>query len=79
MDEQKKVVESGGACCWLGLCCPPDQAAASLAEHLGIPLESAAAVLKEFRLVPRDVPKVLHDHLDARLKTYLTERGQPFE
>jgi hypothetical protein len=67
----------GGPCCWLDLCCPPDQAAAALAEHLGITAEAAAAVLKGFRLVPRDVPKVLLDHLDARLRAYLEERGHP--
>lgn len=69
----------GGPCCWLDLCCPPDQAAVSLAEHLGISLAAAQAVLEEFRLVPRDVPQVLHDHLNARLKVYLAERGHPIE
>lgn len=69
----------GGPCCWLDLCCPPDEAAESLAEHLGISIAAAAAVLKEFRLVPRDAPKVLLDHIDARLKVYLAERGQPLE
>ena len=69
----------GGPCCWLDLCCPPPAAAASLAEHLGISLEAAQAVLREFRLVPRDVPQVLHDHLDARLRAYLIERGESLD
>lgn len=65
----------GGPCCWLDLCCPPDQAAVSLAEHLGIPIEAAQAVLTKFRLVPRDVPQTLHDHLDKQLKTHLVSLG----
>lgn len=66
-------------CCVLEVCCSPAEAAATLAERLGISIEAATAVLKEFRLVPRDVQQVLHDHLDARLKAYLTERGHPIE
>lgn len=67
----------GGVCCPLGLCCPPDKAAAALAERVGISIEAAKAVLGGFRIVPNDAPKTLHDHLDAALRDYLTARGEP--
>jgi hypothetical protein len=42
-------------CCRIQLCCDPPEAAASLAESLSLPVESATAVLEAFRLVPYSV------------------------
>lgn len=42
-----------GVCCRLLICCPPDRAAAALAEHEGIPLEVAAKIHAGYQLVPK--------------------------
>jgi len=54
----------GGACCVLGVCCPPDRQAAALAEHLGVPLEAAQAIAGTtkgagYLLIPRTLPEAM--------------------
>ena len=49
-------LETLGPCCWLELCCPPAKAAAALAAKYGMPLDCAAALLADVRLVPRTLP-----------------------
>lgn len=42
-------------CCRIQLCCDPPAAAEDLSGFLGIPAESAGAVLSSFRLIPFSV------------------------
>lgn len=45
----------GGACCYYGVCCPPERQAMALANHLAIPLDAARKVAEGFLLVPRSI------------------------
>lgn len=64
------VVHADGPCCWLELCCPPDDAAVALGNHLeaSIPMSNgdvpapeetytsiAGRLHAEFRLVPKEL------------------------
>jgi len=66
-----------GGCCWIGLCCPPEEQARQLADKFGGDEAPLLALLGDFRLVPRDVDPELNEMLDRELKTYLRNKGLP--
>lgn len=43
------------ACCYYGVCCPPEAQAAALAEHEGIELDAATKIVNGYQLVPRSI------------------------
>lgn len=81
-----------GVCCRIQLCCPPEKAAAALAEKYGIPQDAALSLVTDFQLVPREIETLdgathpqagqemlarLLRHASAELRAILTALGHP--
>ena len=57
-----------GACCILGVCCPPNQQATGVAEKYGIPQDAALALVTDHQLVPRHLEALAGaPHLSSRI------------
>lgn len=44
-----------GACCYYGVCCPPEAQATALAEHEKIDVTAAVMITANYRLVPKSI------------------------